>query len=103
MEKHESMTKEVRELAARFTSGEIEICLNQQLQEGVNECRMGTSTDHVINELSKAEFVRKRMDEGLSPVDAMRELARRIRNVQQGFGGGGESSGGQEGSGAKLK
>jgi hypothetical protein len=94
MEKSAPMTKEVRELAVKFTSNEIETCLTQQLQEGVNECKMGTSTDHVINELSKAEFVRKRMDEGLSPIDGMRELARRIRNVQQGFGGGGESGGG---------
>jgi hypothetical protein len=93
MEKPAPMIKEVRELATKFTSSEIETCLLQQLQDGVNECKMGTSTDHVINELSKAEFVRKRMDEGLSLMDGMRELARRIRNVQQGFSGGGEGGG----------
>ncbi|MBF0564073.1 MAG: hypothetical protein HQK89_02400 [Nitrospirae bacterium] len=82
--------KEIRELAQKFTPNEIETCISQQLREGVNECKQSGPTDHVLNELSKAEFVRKRMDEGVSLTDAVRELARRIRNVQSGFEDGSE-------------
>ncbi|MBF0337227.1 MAG: hypothetical protein SFH39_11465 [Candidatus Magnetobacterium sp. LHC-1] len=87
MEKQSVPLKEVRELANKFTPQEIETCITQQLQEGINECKMGGPTDHVINELSKAEFVRARMEAGLTLTDAMRELAKRIRNVQSGFTG----------------
>ncbi|KJU85129.1 hypothetical protein MBAV_002678 [Candidatus Magnetobacterium bavaricum] len=85
MEKQSVQLKEVRELANRFTPVEIETCITQQLQDGINECKMGGTTDHVINELSKAEFVRTRMEAGLTLTDAMRELAKKIRNVQSGF------------------
>ncbi|MBF0317783.1 MAG: hypothetical protein HQL04_06370 [Nitrospirae bacterium] len=85
MEKQSVQLKEVRELANRFTPAEIETCITQQLQDGINECKMGGPTDHVINELSKAEFVRTRMEAGLTLTDAMRELAKKIRNVQSGF------------------
>ncbi|KJU82880.1 hypothetical protein MBAV_004925 [Candidatus Magnetobacterium bavaricum] len=85
MEKQPVQLKEVRELANRFTPVEIETCITQQLQDGINECKMGGPTDHVINELSKAEFVRTRMEAGLTLTDAMRELAKKIRNVQSGF------------------
>ncbi|MBF0456709.1 MAG: hypothetical protein HQK99_02305 [Nitrospirae bacterium] len=85
MEKQHMPLKEVRELAQKFTPQEIDTCISQQLQDGVNECRMGTSTDHVINELSKAEFVRSKMEAGASLTDAMRELAKSVRRVQSGF------------------
>ncbi|MBF0345281.1 MAG: hypothetical protein HQL06_13760 [Nitrospirae bacterium] len=85
MEKQHVQLKEVRDLANRFTPQEIDTCITQQLQEGINECKMGLTTDHVINELSKAEFVRKRMEEGVTLTDAMRELAKKIRNVQHAF------------------
>ncbi|MBF0518334.1 MAG: hypothetical protein HQK92_01270 [Nitrospirae bacterium] len=77
--------KEIRELAQKFSTVEIETCITQQLQEGINECKLGGPTDHVINELSKAEYVSNRMADGVSVVDAMRELAKQIRNVQSGF------------------
>ncbi|MBF0318992.1 MAG: hypothetical protein HQL01_04200 [Nitrospirae bacterium] len=87
MDKQHMPLKEVRELAQKFTPQEIETCISQQLQDGVNECRMGTSTDHVVNELSKAEFVRTKMESGVSLTDAMRELAKSVRRVQSGFSG----------------
>ncbi|MBF0568209.1 hypothetical protein [Candidatus Magnetominusculus dajiuhuensis] len=90
MDKQHTPLKEVRELAQKFTPQEIETCITNQLQDGVNECRMGTSTDHVINELSKAEFVRSKMETGASLTDAMRELAKSIRSVQSGFGAQGQ-------------
>ncbi|KJR41377.1 hypothetical protein MCHI_002727 [Candidatus Magnetoovum chiemensis] len=84
MDKQRIDFKEIRELAKRFTSEEMETCISQQLYEGVNECKIGPA-DHVLNELSKAGFVRKKMDEGVKMIDAIRELAERIRKVQQGF------------------
>ncbi|MBF0554954.1 MAG: hypothetical protein HQK96_10435 [Nitrospirae bacterium] len=85
MDKQHMPLKEVRELAQKFTPQEIETCITNQLQDGVNECQMGTSTDHVINELSKAEFVRSKMESGASLTDAMRELAKSVRRVQSSF------------------
>lgn len=85
MEKQNINIKEIRELAQKFSTVEIETCITQQLQEGINECKLGGPADHVINELSKAEYVSNRMADGVSVVDAMRELAKKIRNVQSGF------------------
>lgn len=77
--------KEIRELAARFSPDEIEGCIMQQMEEGRNVCDLAGPTEFVINELSKASFVREQIDKGMSLMDAVRELARRIRNVQKGF------------------
>ncbi|MCI4625595.1 MAG: hypothetical protein L3V56_06505 [Candidatus Magnetoovum sp. WYHC-5] len=84
MEKQQIDMKEIRALAQQFTKEEINECINQQLYEGVNECKIGP-TDHVLNELSKAEYVSHSMEKGISLTEAMRDLAKRIRNVQQGF------------------
>ena len=84
MEKQDIDIKEIRELARRFTPEEIESCISQQLREGENVCVAGP-TEEVLNELSKAEFVRGLVDRGLPLMDSVRELARRIRLVQKGF------------------
>lgn len=85
MEKKDVDIKEVRELAKRFTSEEIESCIQQQLKEGENICDIKGPIEYVIGELAKAEVVKKLMEEGMSISDAVRELARRIRLVQKGF------------------
>ncbi len=85
MEKQNIHIKEIRELAKRFTPEEIESCISQELQDGSNVCKISGPTEYVINELSKAGFVRQKIDEGVSVKDAVRELARRIRLVQKGF------------------
>ncbi len=74
--------KEIKELAGRYTPEQIENCISRQLKEGHNICLRDESTERIINELSKAGFVRKLMDEGMSLPEALRELARRIRQVQ---------------------
>ncbi|MGE5893316.1 MAG: hypothetical protein ACM34I_04615 [bacterium] len=84
MEKQDINVREIRELAKRFSPEEIESCISQQLQEGENVCIPGP-TEYVINELSKAQFVRSLVDKGTPLMDAVRELARRIRLVQRGF------------------
>lgn len=75
--------KEIRELARRFSPEQIENCIKQQIEDGVNVCLKNESTDAVVGELAKAEFVRKLMDKGMSLADAFRELARRMRQLQR--------------------
>ena len=77
--------REIRELSKRFTPSEIEGCIAQQLNEGENVCKVPGPTEHVLNELAKAGFVRDLTDRGSPLMDAVRELARRIRAVQKGF------------------
>lgn len=76
---------EIRELAGRFTPEQIEGCITQQLQIGENVCVSDASTEKVVNELSKAQFIRELIGKGYTMSDAIRELARRIRRVQRGF------------------
>jgi hypothetical protein len=85
MERQEMHLKEIRELATRFTPEQIEGCIMQQIDEGTNICDISGTTEYVINELSKAGFVRDLMDKGMSMSNAVRELAKRIRLVQHGF------------------
>lgn len=73
---------EIKELARRFTPEEIEGCIAEQLETGKNICLRNKSTEKIINELSKARFVRDMMERGYSFTDALRELARRIRQIQ---------------------
>jgi len=73
---------EIKELARRFSPEEIEGCITQQLETGENICLKDESTERIINELSKARFIRDLMDQGYSLADALRELARRIRQIQ---------------------
>lgn len=85
MEKMDIDIKEIKDLAKRFTSDDIESCIQQQLKEGENICDVKGPIEYVIGELAKAEVVKKLMEEGMSITDAVRELARRIRLVQKGF------------------
>lgn len=82
-EKYQIDIKEIKRLAKQFNFGQIDSCINQQLKKGSNDCDITGSTDYIINELSKAEFVRQLMDNGVSLTDAVRELANRIRRFHQ--------------------
>ncbi|MDP2755148.1 MAG: hypothetical protein Q8P40_12270 [Nitrospirota bacterium] len=79
--------KEIKELTKRFTPEQIEGCITQQIETGENICLRNESAERIINELSKAEFIRDLTDKGMSLADALRELARRMRLVQKGFEG----------------
>ncbi len=85
MERQKIHIKEIKELAKKFTLEQIESCIPQQMQEGTNVCDISGPIEHVINELSKAGFVRDLMDKSMSMTDAVRELAKRIRLVQMAF------------------
>ncbi len=73
---------EIKELAKRFSPEEIEGCITQQIETGENVCLKDESSEKVINELSKAEFVRDLMEKGMNLADALRELAKRMRRIQ---------------------
>ena len=77
--------KEIKELAKEFSPYEIDLCISQQLENGTNSCKLEETTEEVLNKLSKASFVRKKMDAGVPMMDAVRELAGRIRRLQKGF------------------
>ncbi len=79
--------KEIKELTKRFTPEQIDGCITQQIETGENICLRNESAEKIINELSKAEVIRDLIDKGMSLADALRELARRMRLVQEGFKG----------------
>jgi hypothetical protein len=76
--------REVRELAGRFSAEEIEGCIHHQLDEGSNPCAPEEQAEEAMNVLAKAEYVRRLMDQGKSLSEAIRDLGRRIRSVQEG-------------------
>jgi Mn-dependent DtxR family transcriptional regulator len=43
---------------------------------------MDESTEKILNELAKAEFIKELQNKGISFTDALRELARRMRLLQ---------------------
>lgn len=77
--------REIKELAKKFTPEQIEACITEQIETGKNVCVKDASAEIIINELSKAEFIRELVDKGMSLADALRELAKRMRLIQKGF------------------
>ena len=77
--------KEIKELAKRFTPEQIEKCIDQTLKIGkptLKGCEVSGNVVDVLNTLAKAETVRELMEQGMTEVEAIRELARRIRKLQ---------------------
>ncbi len=74
--------KEIKELAKKFTPEQLENCITQTINEGKNECEVSGDVLEVVNTLAKAQTVRELMEQGMSEMEAIRELARRIRKVQ---------------------
>jgi len=77
--------KEIKELAKRFTPEEIELCIDQTLKIGkptLEGCEVSGDLMEILNTLAKAETVRELMEQGMTEVEAIRELARRIRKIQ---------------------
>jgi hypothetical protein len=77
--------KEIKELAKKFTPQQIEKCIDQTLKIGkptLKGCEVSGDMMEILNTLAKAETVRELMEQGMTEVEAIRELARRIRRVQ---------------------
>lgn len=77
--------KEIKELAKKYTPEQLETCITQQVETGANVCIDSRPDDEIVNDLSKASFVSDMMARGVSLPECVRELAKRIRRVQQGF------------------
>jgi hypothetical protein len=75
--------REIRELSRKFTPEQIEGCITQQIKTGLNVCVINSSTEKIVNELAKAQFVRDRLDKGISLGEALRELAGKMRQIQR--------------------
>ncbi len=71
--------REIKELANKFTFEQLEACIEEQIKKGTNLCGLQGDNEYIINELTKAEFIRRRMEQGMSLTDAIRELASKIR------------------------
>ena len=76
--------KELKKLAKKFTPEQIEGCITQQIETGENICLKDQSAEKIINELSGAEYIKRLVDRGMSLADALRALARRMRQAQGG-------------------
>jgi hypothetical protein len=77
--------KEIKELAKKFTPEQLEQCINQTLEHGKPQtegCNPSGDILEVLNTLAKAQTIRELMDQGMSETEAIRELARRIREIQ---------------------
>lgn len=74
---------EIRALAQRFSPDELEACIRDQLEEGANVCEPSGRMEEIVGVLAKAEFVKALMEKGFTLSEAMRELGRRMRAVQQ--------------------
>ena len=77
--------REIKKIAQRYTPEQIEGCITRQVETGKNICLEDEETEKIVNDLSKAVVVRELVDSGRSLADALRELARRMRRLQQGI------------------
>jgi phosphoribosyl-ATP pyrophosphohydrolase len=77
--------RDIKELAKKFTPEQIEGCIAQQIETGQNICLRDKSAEKIVNELAKAEYVKRLVKKGMTIADALRELASRMRQVQKGF------------------
>ncbi|WP_457641759.1 DUF6952 family protein [Persephonella sp.] len=77
--------KEIKELAKKFTPEQLELCINQTLKMGkpqLEGCEVSGDVVEVLNTLAKAQTVKELMEQGMTEIEAIRELARRIRKIQ---------------------
>ena len=75
--------KEIKELAKKYSVEKIEECINEVIESGKTSCEVSGDTIEMINTLAKAQYVRELMEKkGMTEIEAIRELARKIRQIQ---------------------
>lgn len=77
--------KEIKELSLKFTPQQIEKCINEALKNGkplTEGCNPSGDLVEILNTLAKAQTVRELMEKGMTQTEAIRELARKIREIQ---------------------
>lgn len=73
------MMKDVRELAKQYTAAKLSGCINDQVHLGQNDCYTNDDEEETVGVLSKAEIVRKDVENGMDIKQAIRNLAKRMR------------------------
>ena len=73
---------EIRDLADRFDADSIEACIQLAMENKENPCYANDELEEIMNVLTKANFVRSQMEQGMNLADAIRELGKRIRSLQ---------------------
>ena len=83
----------VKDLALNYSAEQLEACLSSELQGGHNTCQLphrlslqasSAPQNDTIDHLAKAQVVRQYMEvQQVSCTDALRELARRMRVLQE--------------------
>ena len=69
----------VRQLVQRFTAEELDQCVTQQVNESNNTCLAGNDAGNLLDELTKANFIKHLVEHGMPDQEAFRELGRRMR------------------------
>lgn len=77
----------VKDLALSYSARQLEQCLSNELSSGCSVCQLPFLTNNremAIDSLAKAQVVREYMEmQKVSYTDALRELARRMRTLQE--------------------
>ena len=74
----------LRYLAVRYGAAELDHCLTAQLETQANDCVVCAYSARSVDLLARAAYVKHQVEEKAVTVnEAIRELARRMRNVQQ--------------------
>jgi hypothetical protein len=75
-------TIQIRNLADRYAAGELQVCIQDELRKGANDCLPVQNQSAAVAILSMAGFVRSRMEQDGLPVhQALRILGQRMRSL----------------------
>ena len=82
-----SSIKAVRDLARCYGAAELNHCLTTQIETQTNGCVVCADSSRSVDLLARAAYVKNRVEEkGVTVNEAIRELGRKMRGVQQVIG-----------------
>lgn len=72
----------MRQLVSQYSQGELESCIETQLDIGVNPCVQGLDNEKTMNLLAKTGYLSSVVEKGIDFNTALRDLARSMRQYQ---------------------
>ena len=72
------------QLAEKSSHEQLDTCVNAAVNGQPGNCGLSGSQEDILQVLSKADFMRSKIDAGMTPQLAMRDLAARMRKLQGG-------------------
>ena len=72
---------EIKNILSTFTSNEIEVCLDNQIQLNCNTCLNEADSIASVNVLTKAHYINGLVEQGDTLNNAIRKLGRQIRQL----------------------